>query len=160
MAGPSSHDPEDLARILGGRVEVARHPGGMHWRFRVAARTADGRVHTCVLDEGRTAGRHIESEWTVAPSVAGHRAILRPPSKPTGSRVRYDAETGRLAVGASNLGIAWIGHLQDSVPAAVYRTCPGFPAPSALGLPLNGRQTAKGYDELLAQDPGAVLKGL
>ncbi len=68
--------------------------------------------------------------------------------------------TGQLIKGDDPRGVLWTGHLQDTIPLAVYSLCPSFPKPGALGFEVNPKQTSTDYRELVAQDPGAVLKGL
>ena len=68
--------------------------------------------------------------------------------------------TGRLVKGGPIHGVLWAGHLQETIPLAVYSLCPSFPKPGALGFEVNPKQTSTDYQELVAQDPGAVLKGL
>ena len=77
-----------------------------------------------------------------------------------GSLVQYNPETGRLVKGGPIYGVGWIGHLQETIPLAVYSICPRFPDRGDLGFEVNLKQAATDYRELVAQDPAAVLKGL
>jgi len=47
-----------------------------------------------------------------------------------------------------------IGHLQERLLASVYTLRPDFPTVEALGFGVDATQTATGYRELIAQDPG------
>ncbi len=68
--------------------------------------------------------------------------------------------TGRLVRARFRHEVTWIGHLQETIPLAVYSLCPRFPDRGDLGFEVNLKQAATDYRELVAQDPGAVLKGL
>jgi hypothetical protein len=50
------------------------------------------------------------------------------------------------------------GHIQKSLPAAVYTLCPDFPSAASLGAKVNKRQTSTNYFELIKQDPGDRVK--
>lgn len=74
--------------------------------------------------------------------------------------VRYE-ETGDYREYKFYKGKWWLqtsGHLQKSLPAAVYEMCPDFPSAKSLGAKVNKRQTSTNYFELIKQDPGDRVK--
>ncbi len=116
--------------------------------------------HFCVQDRLTGFGRYFTEAWTTRPRGAEFRAVVTPADQLLGSRVQYDAVTGELVKGGRRTGRGWIGHLQETIPLAVYSICPRFPDRGDLGFEVNLKQAATDYRELVAQDPGAVLKGL
>ena len=79
----------------------------------------------------------------------GHVPLYDPAS---GEVALYHLSSGAMSPG--DLTLVYPGHLQERLPRAVYDICPNFPPPERLGLEVNEAQTAKFYDDLLAQDPG------
>ncbi len=156
MVGPSSHDAAGLRSLLADRVEVAYDAAGRGWGLRIVVNVGT-MGHYCVQDGIAPLGRYITEAWTTRPSTGP--AVVTPADKPSGQRVQYDAVTGRLVKGDRARGVIWIGHLQETIPRAVYSLCPRFPDHGALGFEVNLKQKSTDYRELVAQDPGAVLKG-
>ena len=116
--------------------------------------------HFCVQDRFTGFGRYFIQVWTTRPRGTEFRAVVTPADKPSGQRVQYDAVTGRMVHGDRARGVLWAGHLQETIPQAVYSLCPSFPKPRALGFEVNLKQKSTDYRDLVAQDPAAVLKGL
>ncbi len=156
MVGPSSHDAAGLRALLADRVEVDYYAAARGWGLRTVVNVGT-MGHFCVQDGLTGFGRYFTAAWTTRPAGAEFRAVVTPADKPLGQRVQYDAVTGQLVTGSRARGVLWIGHLQETIPLAVYSLCPRFPD---LGFEVNLKQTATDYRELVAQDPGAVLKGL
>ncbi len=159
MVGPSSHDARSLRALLADRVAVDYHTAGLGRGLRI--KVSVGTVgHFCVQDELTGSGRYFTEAWTTRPRGAEFRAVVTPADEPTGWPMQYDAVTGRLVKGGPIHGVLWAGHLQDTIPLAVYSLCPRFPDRRDLGFEVNPKQKSTDYRELVAQDPGAVLKGL
>ncbi len=142
MAGPSSHDA-----------------AGRGWGLRIKVNVGT-MGHFCVQDGISPLGRYFTQAWTTRPRGAEFRAVVTPADEPTGWLMQYTAVTGRLVKGGPIHGVLWAGHLQETIPLAVYSICPRFPDRGDLGFEVNLKQKATDYRELVAQDPGAVLKGL
>ncbi len=159
MVGPSSHDAAGLRALLTDRVEVAYDAAGRGRGLRIVVNVAT-MGHFCVQDGLTGFGRYFTEAWTTRPRGAEFRAVVTAADQLSGSRVQYNPETGRLVKGGSIYGVGWVGHLQETIPQAVYSLCPSFPKPRALGFEVNLKQKATDYRKLVAQDPGAVLKGL
>ena len=159
MVGPSTHDAVGLRALLADRVEVAYDVAGRGRGLRIKVNVGT-MGHYCVQDRLTGFGRYFTEAWTARPAGAEFRAVVTPADKPTGWPMQYDAVTGRLVKGGPIHGVLWAGHLQDTIPLAVYSLCPSFPKPADLGFEVNLKQKSTDYRELVAQDPGAVLKGL
>ncbi len=159
FVGPSSHDAAGLRALLADRVEVADHTARRGWGLRIQVNVGT-MSHYCVQDRFTGLGRYATQAWTSRTARAEWRAVVTPADQTRGQGVQYDAVTGQLIKGDRDLGVHWTGHLQDTIPQAAYSLCPRFPKPSALGFEVNPKQTSTDYQELVAQDPGAVLKGL
>ena len=155
MIGPSSHDAAGLKTLLADRVMVLHRPGSDDVRVVVSNGTMGHFCHP--HDFGHS--YHVEG-WTTRASKQGHRALLGLPNQTNGWRVQYSSVTGEVVIGGTGVGIRWIGHLQDTIPAVTWTLCPDFPLPGDLGFRLNPGQTAQTYKALVAQDPEAILKGL
>ena len=157
FVGPSSHNAAGLRVLLTDRVEVAHDVAGRDFGLRIKVNVGT-MGHFCFQDELTGSGHYFTRAWTTRPRGAEFRAVVTPSDEPTGQGVQYDAMTGKLIKGGYS--VLWAGHLQDSIPQAVYSLCPSFPDPSALGFKVNPKQKSTDYRELVAQDPAAVLKGL
>ena len=158
MVGPSSHDAAGLRALLTDRVEVAYDVAGRGRGLRIKVNVGT-MGHFCVQDRLTGFGRYVTEAWTTRSARAEFRAIVTPAAEHSGQSVQYDAVTGQLIKGDDPSGVLWTGHLQETIPLAIYSLCPSFPDPSALGFEVNPKQTSTDYQELVAQDPEAVLKG-
>ena len=159
MVGPSSHDAAGLRALLADRVEVAYDTAGDGWGLRIVA-NAGTMGHFCVEDRLTGLGRYSTQAWTTRPRPQEILAVVTPADQLLGQIVQYNPETGKLLKARFRHEVTWTGHLQETIPLAVYSICPRFPDPGDLGFEVNLKQTAADYRELAAQDPGAVLKGL
>ncbi len=159
MVGPSSHDAAGLRALLADRVEVAYDAAGGGWGLRIVVNVGT-MGYFCVQDGLTGFGRYSTEAWTTRPRGAEFRAVVTPAAQLLGSLVQYNPETGRLVKSGSYRAVGWIGHLQDTIPLAVYSLCPRFPDRRDLGFEVNLKQKSTDYRKLVAQDPGAVLKGL
>ncbi len=159
MVGPSSHDAAGLRALLADRVNLAYDVAGRGRGLRILVNVGT-MGHFCVQDRLTGFGRYITEAWTTRPAGAKFRAAASAADKPGGQRVQYDAVTGWLVKGDRARGVLWTGHLQETIPRAVYSLCPRFPDRRDLGFEVNLAQKSTDYRELVAQDPGAVLKGL
>ncbi len=159
FVGPSSHNAAGLRVLLTDRVEVVDDVAGRGFGLRIKVNVGT-MGHFCVQNEITGSGRYFTQAWTTRPRGAELRAVVTPADKPTGWLMQYTAVTGRLVKGGGTYGVLWAGHLQETIPLAVYSLCPSFPKPGALGFEVNPKQKATDYRKLVAQDPGAVLKGL
>ncbi len=159
MDGPSSHDAAGLRSLLADRVEVAYDVAGRGRGLRIVVNVGT-MGHFCVQDGIAPLGRYFTEAWTTRPSKQGNLAVVTPADQLSGSLVQYNTETGRLVKGGPTHGVLWAGHLQATIPLAVYSLCPRFPERGDLGFEVNLKQAATDYRELVAQDPAAVLKGL
>ncbi len=159
MVGPSSHDAAGLRALLADRVEVAYDAAGRGRGLRIKVNVGT-MSHYCVQDRLTGFGRYFTEAWTTRPRGPDKVAVVTAADQLLGSRVQYNPETGRLVKGGSIYGVGWVGHLQETIPLAVYSICPRFPDRGDLGFEVNLKQKSTDYRELVAQDPGAVLKGL
>ncbi len=157
FVGPSSHNAAGLRVLLTDRVEVAYDVAGRDFGLRIKVNVGT-MGHFCVQNEITGSGRYFTQAWTTRPRGAELRAVVTPSDEPTGQGVQYDAVTGKLIKGGYS--VLWAGHLQETIPQAVYSLCPSFPDRRDLGFEVNPKQTSTDYRKLVAQDPGAVLKGL
>ena len=172
--GPRSNvRAEDLRALLGDRVVVgywssSGYQGGKRaLNLFVAVHSGDGRWRACtrsrseLIRNGRWSTRTRPGpDGQVWPTVA-------PRDRLASSRLTYlyDPVTGEVASFAggrertepSRRTPRWllrVGHVQERLPRATYRMCPNFQSPEKLGLEVNETQTARFYDDLVAQDPG------
>ncbi len=159
MVGPSSHDAAGLRALLADRVEVAYDAAGRGRGLRIKVNVGT-MGHFCVQDRLTGFGRYFTEAWTTRPSKQGNLAVVTAADQLLGSLVQYNPETGQMIKGARSTGVLWAGHLQETIPLAVYSICPRFPDRGDLGFEVNLKQAATDYRELVAQDPAAVLKGL
>lgn len=136
------------------KLFVAVHSGGGRWR--TCTRSLSERIRKGSWSTRTTPG----PDGQVWPAVT-HRDRLAS----TLSTYLYDPVTGEAAIFSrgrertepsrrAHLWTLRVGHVQERLPRAVYRMCPNFPSPEALGLGVNEAQTARFYDDLVAQDPG------
>ncbi len=159
FVGPSSHDAAGLRSLLADRVEVAYHTAGRGWGLRIKVNVGT-MAHICIQDQLTGFGQYVTEAWTTRPAGAEFRAVVTPAAEHSGQSVQYTALTGQLIKGDDPSGVLWVGHIQETIPQAVYSLCPSFPDRADLGFEVNPKQTSTDYQELVAQDPGAVLKGL
>ncbi len=166
----SSHAAPFFEELLAGRVWVLERPNSSRADDRGAAwahyHAPDGTLLACAHLGGEYAG--AEARWRVVPSRA-FRALynyLEPGAEPDPGRRRghtpifYDPGTGALhneATGdQSRWAVASRGWVQESWPAVMKEACPDLSLPRS--LPVNRRQTATRIDEMMAQDPDAVVR--
>ncbi|MXY18093.1 MAG: hypothetical protein F4Y57_14170 [Acidobacteria bacterium] len=170
-SGPRSNvRADDLRALFADRVVVgywssSGFQGGKRaLSLFVAVHSGDGRSRTCskpireLIRKARWSTRTMPGpDGQVWPTMAGPFWDL--------STYIYDPASGEVAIFLLNrertqprrkgsLWGLWFGHVQERLPRAVYRMCPNFPSPEALGLEVNEAQTARYYDDLVAQDPG------
>jgi hypothetical protein len=127
---------------------------------------ADGKYHWCFYDEAPNTWGPGTSAWKPE-IVDSKRRKERYPLVKHGTKrnagyrtLRYDAD-GNYKKYQFYKGLWWLGdsgHLQKSLPAAVYEMCPDFPSAKSLGAKVNKRQTSTNYFELIKQDPGDRVK--
>jgi hypothetical protein len=86
----------------------------------------------------------------------------QPSGKMSGGKlIRYDAATGDLTdywYKSLKWWEATTGHLQTEIPAVTWELCPDFPSAKSLGARVNEKQTAKFYNDLVAQDAGKRVR--
>ncbi len=173
--GPRSNvRAADLHALLADRVIVGYWSSSGFQRGKraqqlfVAVHRGDGRFVTCSKPIREMIRRSTWSTRTVPgpdgqvwPMVAGPFWDL--------ATYLYDPGSGEVALFLRNRertgdrrtnrrwGL-WVGHVQERLPRAAYKMCPNFPSPDRLGLEVNEVQTARFYDDLLAQDPGRRVR--
>ena len=173
-SGPRSNvRAEDLRALLADRVVVGHwSPSGFQGgkpalSLFVEVHSGDGRWRRCsrslseLIRKGRWSTRTTPGpDGQVWPAVT-HRDRLAS----SRSTYLYDPVTGEAAsffrgrerTEPSRWAHLWglqVVHVQERLPRATYRMCPNFPSPETLGLEVNEAQTARFYDDLVAQDPG------
>jgi hypothetical protein len=77
------------------------------------------------------------------------------------SLIRYEASTGNFTQYWYEKLKWWetiTGHLQSELPAVTWELCPDFPSAKSLGARVNKKQTAKFYNDLVAQDAGKRVR--
>ena len=171
-SGPnySSHAASFFEELLAGRVWVLERPNSSRADDRGAAwahyHAPDGTLLACAHLGGEYAG--AEARWRVVPSRA-FRALynyLEPGAEPDPGRRRghtplfHDPETGALHNEATGPDGRWAiasrGWVQESWPRSMKEACPDLALPAH--LPVNGRQTATGFEAMMAQDPDAARR--
>ena len=166
----SSHAASFFEKLLAGRVWVLERPNSSRADDRGRAwahyHAPDGTLLACAHLGGEYAG--AEARWRVVPSRA-FRALYtyhESGTEPDPGRRRghtplfHDPETGALHNEATGTGGRWAvasrGWVQESWPASMKAACPELPLPAH--LPVNGRQTATGFEAMMAQDPDAAVR--
>ena len=171
-SGPnySSHAASFFDALLKGRVWVLERPNssraddrGTVWAHYHAP---EGTLLACAHLGGGYAG--AEARWRVVPSRA-FRALYtyyESGTEPDPGRrhghvpIFYDPDTGALHNEATGLDGRWAiasrGWLQESWPRAMTEACPDLALPAS--LPVNRRQTATGFEAMMAQDLDAAVR--
>ena len=166
----SSHAASFFEDLLAGRVWVLERPNSSRADDRGTAwahyHAPDGTLLACAHLGGEYAG--AEARWRVVPSRR-FRALynyLEPGAEPDPGRRRghtplfHDPETGALhneaLGGEGRWAVASRGWVQESWPLALKEACPDLVLPAR--LPVNGRQTATGFQAMMAQDPDAAVR--
>ena len=170
-SGPnySSHDARFFEDLLAGRVWVLERPNSSRAEDRGPVwahyHAPDGRLYACAHLGGAYAG--AEAHWRVVTSRT-FRALynyFEPGTEPDPGKRQghtplfYDPDTGALhneRVSGGRWTIASRGWVQERWPRAMKEACPQLALPP--GLKVNGKQTATGFEAVLAQDPGASLR--
>ena len=171
-SGPnySSHAASFFDGLLKGRVWVLERPNSSRADDRGAAwahyHAPDGALLACVHLGGEYAG--AEARWRVVPSRAFRSlyTYYESGTEPDPGRRRghtplfHDPETGALHNEATGPDGRWAiasrGWVQESWPRSMKEACPDLALPAS--LPVNGRQTATGFEEMMAQDPDAAVR--
>ena len=166
----SSHAASFFEELLAGRVWVLERPNSSLARDRGTAwanyHAPDGTLLACAHLGGEYAG--AEARWRVVSSRAFRSLYnyLEPGAEPDPGRrhghtpIFYDPDTGTLhneaLRGEGRWAIASRGWVQESWPAAMKEACPDLSLPAS--LPVNGRQTATGFEAMMAQDPDTAIR--
>ena len=165
----SSHSAAFFTELLSDRVWILERPNssraddrGTVWAHYHAP---NGTLLACAHLGGNYAVG--EARWRVVGSRA-FRALynyLETGAEPDPGRrlghtpIFYDPDTGTLhneAISGAAWAVASRGWVQESWPAAMKDTCPDLPLPRR--LPVNGKQTATGFEAMMAQNPDAALR--
>ena len=169
-ANLSSHSAAFFEELLAGRVWVLERPNSSRADDRGAAwahyHAPDGTLLACGHLGGEYTG--AEARWRVVPSRA-FRALynyLEPGAEPDPGRRRghtplfHDPETGALHNEATGPDGRWAvasrGWVQESWPRSMKEACPDLALPASLAV--NRRQTATGFEAMMAQDPDATVR--
>jgi len=165
---PGNVRVEDYMELFGDRVMVSSThdrlaPGRDDVKIIFIGR--DGRYEWCTFTARYEGREYVESLWE--PDVIRRRgrefpvlANGRVGQKPWQYAVLsplYDGATGGIVWYTLTRGMWWDwndGHLQERLPAVTWTLCPDFPSAEELGVGVNTAQTAIGYADLVAQDPG------
>ena len=166
----SSHSAEFFEDLLAGRVWVLERPNstraddrGTVWAHYHAP---DGTLLACAHLGGGYAG--AEARWRVVLSRE-FRALYNyyeAGTEPDPGRRRghtplfHDPEMGALHNEATGPDGRWAvasrGWVQESWPRSMKEACPDLALPASLAV--NWRQTATGFDAMMAQDPDAAVR--
>ena len=166
----SSHAASFFEELLAGRVWVLERRNSSRADDRGAAwahyHAPDGTLLACAHLGGEYVG--AEARWRVVPSRA-FRVLynyLEPGAEPDPGRRRghtplfHDPETGALHNEATGPDGRWAvasrGWVQESWPRSMKEACPDLALPASLAV--NGRQTATGFEAMMAQDPDATVR--
>ena len=170
-SGPnySSHAAAFFEELLAGRVWVLERPNSSRADDRANAwahyHASDGTLLACAHLGGGYAA--ASARWRVVGSRA-FRALYNyyeagtepdPGLRQGHTPLFYDPATGRLhneTLSGGTWAVASRGWLQESWPAAMKEACPDLPLPGH--LPINRRQTATGFEAMMAQDPASPLR--
>ena len=166
----SSHAASFFDELLKGRVWVLERPNSSRADDRGTAwahyHAPDGTLLACAHLGGEYAG--AEARWRVVPSRAFRSlyTYYESGTEPDPGRRRghtplfHDPLTGGLHNEATGPDGSWAiasrGWVQESWPRAMKEACPDLTLPAS--LPVNGRQTATGFEAMMAQDPDAAVR--
>ena len=168
-ANLSSHSAGFFTELLADRVWVLERPNsslaadrGTVWAHYHAP---DGTLIACAHHGGGYAG--AAARWRVVPSRE-FRALYNyyetgtepdPARRHGHTPIFHDPDTGALHNETWRDGrwaVASRGWVQESWPASMKAACRDLVLPAH--LPVNRRQTATGFETMMAQDPGAALR--
>ena len=167
----SSHSPEFFEELLTGRVWVLQRPSSKsapHREFVWAHyHYPNGDIRTCHRPDRYEAfnahWRMVKNKYRTSYNQYHVGKKPDPAQKMGHTPIFYNPQTGMLHDEfGDRTTMTWkigsVGWVQDSWPRVLKDVCPKLDLPA--DLPINEKQTAKRFDELMAQDPDAPLRGL